>query len=75
MIHRLEFRAMGCSMLGMVDSEGPPSTLQDLPAQFEEWEQALSRFRSDSELCQLNMRSGTAVAVSQNSVGCIWRFL
>ena len=56
---------MGCSMMGIVDSDSPPSTLEKLPARFEEWEQALSRFRSDSELCQLNLRSGTAVSVSQ----------
>jgi thiamine biosynthesis lipoprotein len=65
MTHRLEFHAMGCGMLGIVDSDSPPPVLQNLPAQFEEWEQALSRFRSDSELCQLNMKSGTNVAVSQ----------
>ncbi|MGE5249165.1 MAG: FAD:protein FMN transferase, partial [Bacteroidota bacterium] len=31
----------------------------------EAWEQALSRFRSDSELCQLNCQPGLPIAVSQ----------
>ncbi len=65
MTHRVEFHAMGCGMLGIVDSDSFPPTLQNLPARFEEWEQALSRFRSDSELSQLNLKSGTSVAVSQ----------
>ncbi|MGZ6316098.1 MAG: FAD:protein FMN transferase [Anaerolineales bacterium] len=52
-------------MLAIVDCASPPPILKDLPKQFEEWEQSLSRFRSTSELCQLNSRSGSAVAVSQ----------
>lgn len=65
MIHRNEFRAMGCKMLALVDSESSPGILQDVPAWFEEWEQTFSRFRSDSELVQLNMDAGRPVQVSQ----------
>ncbi len=65
MISKLEFPAMGCSMIGIVDAEGADADLQALPAQFEQWEQALSRFRLDSELCDLNRRAGSTVAVSQ----------
>jgi FAD:protein FMN transferase len=56
---------MGCGILGLLDCDFPPDSLASLPAQFEEWEQVLSRFRGDSELCQLNQRAGTPVAVSQ----------
>ncbi|MBI3739467.1 MAG: FAD:protein FMN transferase [Chloroflexi bacterium] len=65
MIHRSEFRAMGCKMLAVVESESLPSILQNVPAWFEEWEQVLSRFRSDSELVRLNMNAGQPAHVSQ----------
>ena len=54
MLHRLEFHAMGCEMLSVVDREPAPLLLAKVPAWFEEWEQALSRFRYDSELTRLN---------------------
>ena len=56
---------MGCRILGLLDCDSPQNSLASLSARFEEWEQALSRFRGDSELCQLNQRAGTSVAVSQ----------
>lgn len=67
MMHRLDFHAMGSKMLAIVDCqhESPPAVLREAPLWFEEWEQALSRFRSDSELSQLNLRAGESVAVSQ----------
>src|SRR5512136_88538 len=65
MAHRIDFRAMGTRMLAMVDASEPPPTLTDVPRWFEEWEQVLSRFRSDSELCQLNAGSGSARVVSE----------
>jgi thiamine biosynthesis lipoprotein len=67
MIHRLEFRAMGSRMLAMLENPAsePPDDLQNVPLWFEEWEQILSRFRSDSELCQLNIHAGEKTAVSQ----------
>ena len=67
MIHRLEFRAMGTEMLVCVDngSDIPPIELADVPAWFEEWEQVLSRFRTDSELTRLNRTSNWLVPVSE----------
>lgn len=56
---------MGSRMLGIVDYDETCPVLQDLPVVFEAWEQALSRFRSDSELCELNRRAGSSVVVSQ----------
>lgn len=66
MIHRHEFRAMGCRMLTAIDIDNsePPDVLDLVPVWFEEWEQSLSRFRSDSELCQLNAQAGKPVKVS-----------
>ncbi len=65
MLHRNEFHAMGSSMLALVDCESEPPGLAEVPAWFEEWEQVLSRFRSDSELTKLNSGSGVRVRVSQ----------
>lgn len=57
---------MGSRMLAVVENQNddPPFALGDVPVWFEEWEQVLSRFRSDSELCRLNIQSGTPVEVS-----------
>ena len=52
-------------MLAVADVDPPPLALQDVPLWFEDWEQTLSRFRSDSELCQLNINDGRMVPVSQ----------
>ena len=67
MLHRFPFRAMGCQMLAIVeqDSEDAPDTLARVPEWFEEWEQALSRFRHDSELSILNRTADQFVPVSQ----------
>ncbi len=67
MLHRFPFRAMGCQMLALLekDSDEAPSILAKVPEWFEEWEQALSRFRSDSELSCLNRTGDQPVAVSQ----------
>lgn len=67
MMRRLEFRAMGSRMSAVMDSVSsePPDDLRNVSLWFEEWEQALSRFRSDSELCQLNINAGTKTPVSQ----------
>jgi thiamine biosynthesis lipoprotein len=64
MLHRLEFRAMGCEMLAVVDSESTPALLAKVPEWFEEWEQVLSRFRYDSELTRLNQIHERPVQVS-----------
>lgn len=65
MIHTLEWRAMGCRMLAAVESnEERPAILEQVPGWFEEWEQALSRFRPDSELSQLNRSAGKPFTAS-----------
>jgi thiamine biosynthesis lipoprotein len=65
MLHRREFRAMGSKVLAIVDGVEEPSTLADVPVWFEEWEQVLSRFRSDSELTRLNVRAGSPSLVGE----------
>lgn len=67
MLHRHPFRAMGCQMLALVeqDSEDTPESLARVPDWFEKWEQALSRFRGDSELSVLNRSADQFVTVSQ----------
>jgi thiamine biosynthesis lipoprotein len=64
---RHEFQAMGSRMLAAVDcvAAEPPDDLRDVSVWFEEWEHVLSRFRSDSELCQLNINTGIETLVSQ----------
>jgi thiamine biosynthesis lipoprotein len=59
MIRKIEFKAMGSQMMAALDSEDEEAELALglVPSWFEKWEQSLSRFRSDSELSQLN-RSG-----------------
>jgi thiamine biosynthesis lipoprotein len=54
-------------MLAAVDNTSPAAerALESIPGQFEEWEQALSRFRFDSELNRLNRSSGGPVPVSE----------
>ena len=50
------FRAMGSTMLALVEGadHGARELVRSVPAWFETWEQALSRFRPGSELAQLN---------------------
>jgi thiamine biosynthesis lipoprotein len=81
MIYRIDFKAMGCRMLAMVDaipnllqdSSAPEvtETLSQTPNWFEEWEQALSRFRSESELSSLNRAAGMPMQVSET----LWEVL
>lgn len=65
-MQKIEFRAMGCAMMATVDAASPEATatLNALPAQFEAWEQCLSRFRDDSELSRLNHSNGQWTPVS-----------
>ncbi len=63
-MQRLEFRAMGCTMLAVLDVEQHPASLAAVPAWFETWEQTFSRFRADSELSQINQRAGQWLRVS-----------
>lgn len=66
-MQRHEFRAMGCQMLAVLDSNEPRAAewLAQVLGWFAEWEQRLSRFRDDSELVQLNRCSGMLVQVSE----------
>lgn len=61
---RHEFRAMGSKILVLVDGDDAASTIPEIDDWFEEWEQALSRFRADSELSLLNASPGTWHEVS-----------
>jgi thiamine biosynthesis lipoprotein len=75
MIYRIDFKAMGCRMLAMVEAD--PNLLQNSSSPevtatlaqtanwFEEWEDALSRFRPESELSRLNRSAGMPVQVSE----------
>ncbi len=65
-MQKLTFRAMGCQMTAFIDHEGHSAAqaLAQAPLWFEEWEQALSRFRPSSELNQLNARDGQVTPVS-----------
>lgn len=73
MTQRIEFRAMGCRMLAACDlPDGQPARLLNrAPDWFEGWEAALSRFRPESELNQLNNQAGTPVAVSETLWGVL----
>ncbi|MFZ0546292.1 MAG: FAD:protein FMN transferase [Candidatus Promineifilaceae bacterium] len=65
--HRREFRAMGCEMavwLETADSETATTALDRVEALFATNEQALSRFRPESELSQLNGSTGQWAVVS-----------
>ncbi len=63
---KVDFRAMGCGITVLLDNEGSQAfnALQQVPAWFEEWEQAFSRFRPDSELNRLNDSAGTIFQAS-----------
>jgi thiamine biosynthesis lipoprotein len=65
-MQRLEFHAMGCQMLALIDSDSRSAARQltQVPVWFEEWEQHLSRFRESSELSELNRRAGQCLQVS-----------
>ena len=66
LLHRRAFHAMGCEMLALVSAPGEePAILARVPQWFEEWEQALSRFRLDSELSQLNRQPDRYVPVGE----------
>jgi thiamine biosynthesis lipoprotein len=65
MLQRLEFHAMGCEMLAVVDHKFTSQQLSYVPVWFEEWEQVLSRFRIDSELTRLNLIHEHPVKMSQ----------
>jgi thiamine biosynthesis lipoprotein len=60
----ISFHAMGCRMSAALDAEMDPyGTLMSVPEWFEKWEQALSRFRPESDLQRLNLAHGKPIAV------------
>lgn len=63
---KIEFRAMGSQIAAFLDNENHASVLalEQVPGWFEVWEQALSRFRPDSELNRLNAAGGSALKTS-----------
>ena len=63
-MQRLDFRAMGCQMTALLEADQGTASVEAVPIWFETWEQALSRFRADSELNRLNQRAGQWVHVS-----------
>jgi thiamine biosynthesis lipoprotein len=72
--HRDTFRAMGSEMAVWLETGDPQSAataLAQVRALFERNEQALSRFRPDSELSRLNARSGEWVVISD----LLWQVL
>lgn len=64
-MQRLEFHAMGCQMLAVLDSDAPAAArrLARVPGWFAGWERQLSRFREDSELNRLNRAAGRPVPI------------
>jgi FAD:protein FMN transferase len=71
MIRTLPFHAMGCQMLAALDSDDlhAGTRLARVPTWFETWEASLSRFRSESELSELNRHPGQEIQVSST----LWR--
>jgi len=66
MIHKKQFKAMGCQMVAGLDSKSKRAAerLAQVPVWFEEWEAVLSRFREDSELSRVNRSAGLEQTVS-----------
>jgi len=62
----ITFQAMGSKIFIAADSEDPSmiSEIGKAKGWFEEWEQALSRFRLNSELSVLNRHPGVAIKLS-----------
>jgi thiamine biosynthesis lipoprotein len=60
------FQAMGSKIFIAADSRDPSvdSEIEKAEGWFESWEQALSRFRLNSELSELNRHPGVAIKVS-----------
>jgi FAD:protein FMN transferase len=64
MLQKLEFHAMGCEMLVILDHPAPINELEQVPEWFEHWENLFSRFQLDSELSRVNSSNGISVQVS-----------
>jgi thiamine biosynthesis lipoprotein len=74
-VQKIEFRAMGSHMMAALDADTPEAAerMAGLPGLFEQWEQALSRFRPDSELSRLNRTAGTGCPFAASRV--LWAVL
>lgn len=62
---QIEFRAMGTTVNLLLPEAQKVEGAMAVKDLFAEWEQTLSRFRSDSELSQLNRHAGEVVIVSE----------
>ena len=64
---RYRFPAMGNQIMVFLDSKKESHKVEIAQTRewFQEWEQILSRFRSDSELSQVNQRAGQPTQVSE----------
>ncbi len=66
-MRQIEFRAMGCEMLAAIDTDdlSAARAIAQVPTWFAQWESALSRFRTESELSRINRASGETIQVSE----------
>jgi thiamine biosynthesis lipoprotein len=65
MIHKVEFRAMGTTIMAALEChDSEKAILQQVPTWFEYWEESLSRFKANSELSRLNHANGRWRTVS-----------
>jgi thiamine biosynthesis lipoprotein len=66
MIHKKQFKAMGCQVTVGLDSDSRRGgeKLAQAPVWFEEWEALFSRFREGSELSRINRLAGIEISVS-----------
>ncbi|MBE3558355.1 MAG: FAD:protein FMN transferase [Ktedonobacteraceae bacterium] len=62
---RAHFRAMGTTITLLLPEGQQAAGLDAVRTLFEEWEQTLSRFRTDSELSRLNQQAGGLFIVSE----------
>jgi FAD:protein FMN transferase len=77
-IHHHAFRAMGCQMAAWVLAESEIEAragLEHVELQVRAWEDRLSRFKPDSELCALNNSSGKWLEVSETLFDVLSRAL
>jgi len=63
------FRAMGSDVHLILPARDASAAIRDVQDLFAEWEDALSRFRPESELSRLNARAGTPVSVGPILLG------
>jgi thiamine biosynthesis lipoprotein len=69
------FHAMGTTISLLLPEAQKIEGTMAVKKLFAEWEQALSRFRTDSELSQLNQHAGSVVIVSKLLFRVMWQAL